>query len=122
MRFINSQQNLINQFSCDPGRRNNVQSNRNELIQMKPGYLDCRSLAKIKSDYSQSKKRLILFDFDGTLVPLASSPDAAKLNKEAETFIRKLVEDDRNRVVIVSGRERAFLEDQFENLHVTLIA
>jgi trehalose 6-phosphate synthase/phosphatase len=84
--------------------------------------LDIRSLTNIRNCYQQAQNRLILFDFDGTLVPLAATPEIAILNEEAETLIRKLTCEGKNKVVIVSGRESDFLENQFRNFSVMLIA
>ena len=89
---------------------------------MKAKILDTRSLKNIRTSYHKAQNRLILIDFDGTLVPIASSPEIAIINEKAENLTRTLNYDIKNKIVIVSGRERSFLETQFKHLNITLIA
>ncbi len=50
------------------------------------------------------KKFLLLFDFDGTLAPLASSPDKARLPRAIRSNLLKLRADPGAHVAVVSGR------------------
>jgi trehalose 6-phosphate synthase/phosphatase len=84
--------------------------------------LDTQSLEKIRDKYHEAHSRLILLDFDGTLVPLAATPEIATINKKAESLISSLADDKKNKITIISGRERTFLEAQFKGLNITLIA
>lgn len=90
--------------------------------QMKVNYLLAKELTEIRSTYCNSDKRVIFIDYDGTLIPLSKYPDMAILNEKAKTSIGKLLGDDKNKVIIISGRECSFLEKQFESLDVTLVA
>jgi trehalose 6-phosphate synthase/phosphatase len=68
-------------------------------------------------------KRLFIFlDYDGTLVPFASLPEKAKIDKKTLDVIRKLADDPSNQVVIISGRDKDFLEKQFKGADVSLVA
>jgi len=73
-------------------------------------------------DYQSSKRRLLLFDYDGTLVPLARLPQLATPGDSLFKIIGKLTEDVRNSVFIISGRTRSFLERWFSQLPVNLVA
>lgn len=77
---------------------------------------------KILLDYAKSEKRLILLDYDGTLVPFASKPRDAKPDGELVKILEVLAQEHRNEVVIISGRERGILDKWFNNLNVNLIA
>lgn len=90
--------------------------------QMKVNFLDPHALTDIRSAYCQTGKRVIFIDYDGTLIPLSKYPDMAILNERAGNTIKKLIDDTRNKVIIISGRECEFLERQFEGLDVTLVA
>jgi trehalose 6-phosphate synthase/phosphatase len=46
----------------------------------------------------------------------------ALLNKKTESQLKIIASDNRNTVAIISGREQKFIEDQFKNLDVILIA
>ncbi|HET7625368.1 MAG TPA: bifunctional alpha,alpha-trehalose-phosphate synthase (UDP-forming)/trehalose-phosphatase [Verrucomicrobiae bacterium] len=72
--------------------------------------------------YHTAKRRALLLDYDGTLVPFADSPKAARPDGELMDLIRELVSDPANAVAIVSGRPRSDLEEWFGKIPVALIA
>lgn len=61
--------------------------------------------------YQPSKKRLMFFDYDGTLTPIVSVPSDAKPSPEMLEYLQALCNDPRNEVWVVSGRDQACLED-----------
>ncbi|MDO9580366.1 MAG: trehalose-phosphatase, partial [Bacteroidales bacterium] len=65
---------------------------------------------------------LFLIDYDGTLTPIAKLPEMALLNEKTKGLLKKLVADKRNTVAIISGRRREFIDNQFKNIDVILIA
>ena len=77
---------------------------------------------KIKKDYQSSLKRIILLDYDGTLVPFSKYPDKAIPDDRVIKLLKQLSEDDKNKVVIISGRKKEFLESCFGKLDIILIA
>lgn len=74
------------------------------------------------ADYHQAAKRLLLLDYDGTLQPLMRRPEDAKPSRQTLSALRRLGEDPRNRVAIVSGRDKETLTTWLGDLPVTLIA
>jgi len=60
--------------------------------------------------YSKAKRRLFMFDYDGTLTPIVKDPNAAIPTDRVIRTIKKLAADPNNNVWIVSGRDQAFLE------------
>lgn len=60
--------------------------------------------------YKQSKRRLFLFDYDGTLTPIVTDPAAAIPSSRLIDIFQKLSEDPQNMIWIISGRDQAFLE------------
>jgi trehalose 6-phosphate synthase/phosphatase len=78
--------------------------------------------SQIISDYRKAKRRILLLDYDGTLVSFAKYPELATIDKETLEIILKLSDDSGNKIVIISGRDKDFLEKQFINIPVTLIA
>jgi trehalose 6-phosphate synthase/phosphatase len=78
--------------------------------------------AKIIDDYLRSESQLIFLDYDGTLVPFASTPEAAKPDAELQNLLCSLAEDAKNQVVIISGRNKESLEEFFENVDIGLVA
>ncbi|WP_313259159.1 bifunctional alpha,alpha-trehalose-phosphate synthase (UDP-forming)/trehalose-phosphatase [Sphingobacterium sp.] len=76
----------------------------------------------IKSSYNASKKRLILLDYDGTLVGFNKNADKAVPTTEVYAVLDKLSNDPRNLVTIISGRKYSNLESWFGGRPYYLIA
>ena len=71
--------------------------------------------------YEQSARRLFLLDYDGTLAPFAGYPQLAKPGDELLDLLRSLAADPRNEVALLSGRDRATLEEWFGALPIGLV-
>ena len=79
--------------------------------------------ANILDTYSSAHRRLLLFDYDGTLTPIVEDPAAAILSPEALQSIQQLATDPRNEVWIISGRNSSFLEEIFgQSAQIGLVA
>lgn len=78
--------------------------------------------AELVADYHQARKRLILFDYDGTLQPIMKHPEDAKPSAATLSMLRRLSKDPANHVVVISGRDRANLTDWLGKLPITLVA
>lgn len=76
----------------------------------------------ISDKYKQSKKRLLLLDYDGTLSPFTRLPNLALPTDDILDVIRGLVEDKKNDVVLISGRTKDNLEAWFGSTNVNLVA
>ena len=72
--------------------------------------------------YGQARRRLVLLDYDGTLVPFASHPRLAAPDASLLELIRQLTRDERNHVFIVSGRDRKTLDEWFAGIPLRIIA
>jgi trehalose 6-phosphate synthase/phosphatase len=77
---------------------------------------------EIKRSYRNSKERLILLDYDGTLSPFKPKPEDAVPTDEILETLRLLASDSRNRVVISSGRDHNTLERWLGGLNIGLAA
>lgn len=90
-------------------------------------HLDIRHFNKstanqIVTQYKAATKRILFLDYDGTLVALTKFPEMATLPASTRKLIEQLASDVRNTIVVISGRDRQFLETQFEGLNITLVA
>lgn len=61
--------------------------------------------------YRQSKRRLLLLDYDGVLAPIMPTPEEAEPTDQTHAMLEKLTSDLRNTCVVVSGRPRVTLEE-----------
>lgn len=72
--------------------------------------------------YAQARKRILLLDYDGTLVPYFSDINQAIPDRELKRLLLALARDTRNRVVVISGRTHETLAKWLGELPVDLIA
>ena len=78
--------------------------------------------AELAETYHSSKKRLLLLDYDGTVVPFANTPGRAKPDADTLKLLNAPAQDPATEVVIISGRKKATLEEWFGELDLTLVA
>ncbi|MBN1255164.1 MAG: bifunctional alpha,alpha-trehalose-phosphate synthase (UDP-forming)/trehalose-phosphatase [Deltaproteobacteria bacterium] len=90
--------------------------------EMRARTLTPQARQKLIADYHNSTRRLLLLDYDGTLIPFFTRPEEAMPNEELLSLLEGLSEDPRNNVVIISGRDRDTLEQWFGSLNLGLIA
>ncbi|MEX1307175.1 MAG: bifunctional alpha,alpha-trehalose-phosphate synthase (UDP-forming)/trehalose-phosphatase, partial [Eubacteriales bacterium] len=81
-----------------------------------------RDSSVVERAYRKAKKRIILLDYDGTLVGFKSIPQKARPDSELKHLLSKLTSDERNKLVIVSGRDRHTLEDWLGDLKIQMLA
>ncbi len=84
--------------------------------------LDDSSRARILKSYRRARRRLLLFDYDGTLVPFVTKPELAQPDPELLRILRRLTGDPRSQVVVVSGRDAGTLEKWLGDLDLGLVA
>jgi trehalose 6-phosphate synthase/phosphatase len=90
-----------------------------ESLQTK--YITPRIQQFIKNKYNQSQKRLFLLDYDGTLVDFNPNINLAVPDKEVYQILEELTRDEKNHLVIISGREHTALEEWFGNMKLDLV-
>lgn len=76
----------------------------------------------IAEAYRKAQRRLFLLDYDGTLVPIAPTPDLAMPTPAVQALLQNLANDPHNTVVIVSGRPKDSLGAWLGHLPVYLVA
>lgn len=77
---------------------------------------------EITRAYAAARRRVVLLDHDGTLVPFTRDPARAKPTAEVLEVVGALADDPRTHVVIISGRDRDELSAWFGRLPVSLSA
>lgn len=83
-----------------------------------------KTKTSIQNHYQKANSRLILLDYDGTLRDFVSSPKAsmARPSRKVLKVLKKLSKDQRNKIVIVSGRPKTALELFFKGIGLGIVA
>ncbi|SBW04802.1 Glycosyltransferase family 20 [uncultured delta proteobacterium] len=93
---------------------------RNQLLGHKA--LEGKNLHDVVGAYAAAQKRLLILDYDGTLVPFVNDPQNAGPSSEVLYLLATLAGDARNTVVVSSGRERETLEQWIGHLDIGITA
>lgn len=72
--------------------------------------------ALILARYRSARKRLFMFDYDGTLTPIVREPSAAVPSERVVRALQQLASDPRNAVWIISGRDQDFLKQHLGHI------
>jgi len=73
-------------------------------------------------DYSEANRRLLLLDYDGTLVPFVDHPDMARPALELLQVLGQISTEQNAEVVLISGRDRDTLNKWFGTLNLGMVA
>ncbi|GAB6154676.1 bifunctional alpha,alpha-trehalose-phosphate synthase (UDP-forming)/trehalose-phosphatase [Desulfosporosinus burensis] len=96
-----------------------------ELLQVQKGQSQTLPLSRHKqtlhTGFRRADRRLLLLDYDGTLVPFTDNPEQAKPDQELLELLKELTNTNTD-VVVISGRDRATLETWLGFLNITLVA
>jgi trehalose 6-phosphate synthase/phosphatase len=85
-------------------------------------FMDDQTKRLLFDTYRKSVKRLLLLDYDGTLVPHVGDPEKAAPGMGLLQLLKELASNEQNEVLLISGRSSAWLEKHFKNLPISLIA
>lgn len=81
-----------------------------------------RSREHMLRDYISARKRLLMLDYDGSLVPFSENYEKAKPSKALLALLEKLSANSRNDIVLISGRSSGDLENWFGGLSISMVA
>ncbi|HTX88718.1 MAG TPA: trehalose-phosphatase [Bacteroidales bacterium] len=76
----------------------------------------------ILSSYREASRRILFLDYDGTLVPFSDLPGESILGRPVRGILNRLAGDPSNTVYIISGRDRKFLDTQFNGMNLGMVA
>lgn len=84
--------------------------------------LSDKSIGKILTHYKEASSRLLLLDYDGTLIGFKNDPNAAKPDEALLEDLRLLKKSKDTTAVIISGRDRYTLGEWFGNTGIEIIS
>ena len=123
--LVSRMQNRIRRYSVFSWAADIIQSTaaiKQEQELRKVNLLTIPIESQIITTYRQATRRVIFLDYDGTLVPFSRIPELAIPDVPTLRHLHFLTEDPKNRVVIISGRAKDFMEERLGDLAVFLIA
>jgi trehalose 6-phosphate synthase/phosphatase len=77
---------------------------------------------QIVDHYKNAKSRIIFLDYDGTLIGFNVDPRKVVPDDDLKILMNRLASDPKNKIVIISGRDKDTLEDWFGNTKIDMIA
>jgi len=80
------------------------------------------NLLELKADFDKAESKLLLLDYDGTLVPLIKDPAKAIPDKKLMGLLKKLTAKSGVTLSIISGRDYTFMDKYFGSSDIELIA
>jgi len=95
---------------------------KSQQLKFEVRFLDNFSKSELRNKYEAAEKRLLLLDYDGTLVNFSKVPSGAAPDAELLSLLSCLCEDARNDVYIISGRDSKTLDSWLGHLKIGLIA
>jgi trehalose 6-phosphate synthase/phosphatase len=101
---------------------NRLQYSKIKQLTLATDMLDATAAEHVQATYQAAPHRLLLLDYDGTLTPLQRNPERAQPDAELLELLGTLAADDRTRVVIISGRDRATLDKWLGHLPLDFVA
>lgn len=84
--------------------------------------LDEQAGKSIAEEFGKAKNRMMFLDYDGTLTGFQPDPQAAKPDQFLLNLLNKLTKNPKNRVVIISGRDRETLDKWLGHMPIDIIA
>lgn len=85
-------------------------------------FLDRDAKMLMYEKYHAAKKRLLLLDYDGTIIPFTASPQHTEPEESLLRLLEGLSKNEQNTVFIISGRPGSLLEKWLGHLPVNLVA
>ena len=77
---------------------------------------------KLVQSYGRSKRALFLLDYDGTLMPFNERPEKVKPDRELKDLLGSISRNQKNHLVIISGRDRKTLDSWVSKVSNALVA
>jgi trehalose 6-phosphate synthase/phosphatase len=78
--------------------------------------------SRLVADYRAARSRLVLLDYDGSLVRFADRPESAAPDEEIRALLGSLAAAEGNEVVLISGRDKAIMERWFGELGISIVS
>jgi trehalose 6-phosphate synthase/phosphatase len=100
-------------------RLNNV---REQQKRFTSGLMTAENRRALVARYRASERRLLMIDYDGTLVPFARRPDAAKPSPDLLRVLGRIAHHPNTELVLVTGRPKDTMAEWFVDSAIHVVA
>ncbi|RME93888.1 MAG: bifunctional alpha,alpha-trehalose-phosphate synthase (UDP-forming)/trehalose-phosphatase [Candidatus Hydrogenedentota bacterium] len=73
-----------------------------------------------KIQQALSQKKIIFLDYDGTLAPIVSNPEDAKISSKMKNLLKKMSRFKDFEIVVISGRDARFILEQVKDISIAV--
>jgi trehalose 6-phosphate synthase/phosphatase len=87
-----------------------------------PNIMSYHEKIEIFEAYHAAKRRLIVLDYDGTLIPYYNKPQDAVPGDVLKDLVNKVAKSKKNKVLLISGRDPETLETWFKSSKIDIAA
>ena len=84
--------------------------------------MDSKIETEINNKFKNAINKLVLLDYDGTLVNITATPDKAKLTIEITDIIRRLICLPGMEIFIITGRRHEDIDRFLDHIPINIIA
>jgi trehalose 6-phosphate synthase/phosphatase len=84
--------------------------------------MDNRIEAEINEKFRSATNRLVLLDYDGTLVNHTTEPETARISERISDIIRKLIDSPHTKIFIITGRGPRDIDSFLDHIPINIIA
>lgn len=79
-------------------------------------------IEKIRESFHNAQQRLLLIDWDGTLLPISENKNKMQPTAKIKHILRKLNQNSKNKLVIFSQAEKEIMQTWFSDLEIDMVA
>ncbi|MFD2515120.1 bifunctional alpha,alpha-trehalose-phosphate synthase (UDP-forming)/trehalose-phosphatase [Pontibacter locisalis] len=91
-------------------------------LSMATSYLDQATFQELMHSYESASSRLFFLEYDGALADYTNKPLMARPSEDLIELLQRLSSNPKNKVVVVSSREKDNMEDWLGDLNIDIIA
>jgi trehalose 6-phosphate synthase/phosphatase len=95
---------------------------REEQKRFTSGIISLEERGRVVTEYRAAHRRLLLLDYDGTLVPFARRPDEATPSPGLIQMLSRIARQPGTDLVLVTGRSREVMSEWFADPHFNIVA
>jgi trehalose 6-phosphate synthase/phosphatase len=77
---------------------------------------------KIRNDFRKARNRIIIVNYDGTIIPITKSYQETERDIEISKLLQELAEREKADIFITSSRSKEYLDERLNHLSINLIA